>query len=221
MVALHSRRVRPRAREPFTLDIRPRSSGPRPVDPLTSRAFPSLEQPQAPQPRPHPHGRSERADRASTATTPSARSPSASVDRRHWKDRPALPVSSPQRRLRRAAIRTTFTREDGEYREAPGAGSLRIRAVETGAPHAAIREDISCNLTEAENLTAEHAGADPPRVGGDNLAANWSSSPTSSYVIDVCGGDKIPRKGGPGVTQADLLVINKVNWRRRWAPAWR
>ena len=82
-----------------------------------------------------------------------------------------------------------------------------------GEVHAAIREDISCNLTEAESLTADHA---PDFIllesGGDNLAANFSRELADFivYVIDVCGGDKIPRKGGPGVTQADLLVINKV-----------
>ena len=108
-----------------------------------------------------------------------------------------------------------FTREDGEYLVKHQAlDPSRIRAVETGGcPHAAIREDISCNLTEAENLTAEHA---PELIllesGGDNLAANFSRELADFivYVIDVCGGDKIPRKGGPGVTQADLLVINKV-----------
>jgi len=108
-----------------------------------------------------------------------------------------------------------FTREDGEFlvkHEALEPG--RIRAVETGGcPHAAIREDISCNLTEVEALTAEYA---PDFIllesGGDNLAANFSRELADYiiYVIDVCGGDKIPRKGGPGVTQADLLIINKV-----------
>ena len=109
-----------------------------------------------------------------------------------------------------------FTREDGEYliKHQALRDSDMIRAVETGGcPHAAIREDISCNLTEAESLTADHA---PDFIllesGGDNLAANFSRELADFivYVIDVCGGDKIPRKGGPGVTQADLLVINKV-----------
>ena len=91
----------------------------------------------------------------------------------------------------------------------------RIRAVETGGcPHAAIREDVSANLTEAEALTRLHGGLDFILLesGGDNLAANFSRELADFivYVIDVCGGDKIPRKGGPGVTQADLLVINKV-----------
>ena len=109
-----------------------------------------------------------------------------------------------------------FTREDGEYliKHQALSDPDMIRAVETGGcPHAAIREDISCNLTEAESLTADHA---PDFIllesGGDNLAANFSRELADFivYVIDVCGGDKIPRKGGPGVTQADLLVINKV-----------
>ena len=110
-----------------------------------------------------------------------------------------------------------FTREDGEYliKHQALSDPAMIRAVETGGcPHAAIREDISCNLTEAESLTADHA---PDFIllesGGDNLAANFSRELADFivYVIDVCGGDKIPRKGGPGVTQADLLVINKTD----------
>ena len=125
-----------------------------------------------------------------------------------------------------AVTNDIFTREDGEFltrHEALEAG--RIRAVETGGcPHAAIREDISCNLTEVENLTREYS---PEFVllesGGDNLAANFSRELADYiiYVIDVCGGDKIPRKGGPGVTQADLLVINKTELAERWARRWR
>ena len=114
-----------------------------------------------------------------------------------------------------AVTNDIFTREDGEFltkHEALSAG--RIRAVETGGcPHAAIREDISCNLTEVENLTTEyHPEFVLLESGGDNLAANFSRELADFiiYVIDVCGGDKIPRKGGPGVTQADLLVINKT-----------
>lgn len=93
----------------------------------------------------------------------------------------------------------------------------RIFGVETGGcPHAAIREDISINLTALEDLMARVT----PRPdllfvesGGDNLAAHFSNELVdyTVYVIDVCGGDKIPRKGGPGVTQADLLVINKTD----------
>ena len=81
-----------------------------------------------------------------------------------------------------------------------------------GCPHAAIREDIGANLSEVESLTGKF---NPEfcllESGGDNLAANFSRELADFiiYVIDVCGGDKIPRKGGPGVTQADLLIINK------------
>ena len=114
-----------------------------------------------------------------------------------------------------AVTNDIFTREDCEFLTRHNAlEKERIRAVETGGcPHAAIREDISCNLTEVEALSAEFS---PDFVllesGGDNLAANFSRELADFiiYVIDVCGGDKIPRKGGPGVTQADLLIINKV-----------
>ena len=91
----------------------------------------------------------------------------------------------------------------------------RIRAVETGGcPHAAIREDISANLLALEEL---HAAYHPDILllesGGDNLAACFSRelADYTIQVIDVAGGDKIPRKGGPGITQTDLLVINKTD----------
>jgi len=109
-----------------------------------------------------------------------------------------------------------FTREDTEFlvrNEALPAD--RIRAVETGGcPHAAIRDDVSANLLALEALTELHR----PELllcesGGDNLAAHFSRelADFTVYVIDVAGGDKIPRKGGPGITQADLLVINKTD----------
>ena len=109
-----------------------------------------------------------------------------------------------------------FTREDAEFlirNEALPAE--RIRAVETGGcPHAAIREDITMNLAAVEDLTAAFS----PELlflesGGDNLAADFSRelADYTIYVIDVAGGDKIPRKGGPGTTQSDLLVINKTD----------
>ncbi|CAJ1383262.1 unnamed protein product [Effrenium voratum] len=109
-----------------------------------------------------------------------------------------------------------FTREDAEFLSRNEAlPADRIRAVETGGcPHAAIREDVSSNLAACEALTEQH------RVqlvlcesGGDNLAANFSRelADYTIYVIDVAGGDKVPRKGGPGITQSDLLVINKVD----------
>jgi urease accessory protein len=109
-----------------------------------------------------------------------------------------------------------FTREDAEFLMRNEALPFeRIRAVETGGcPHAAIREDISHNLLALEELMEEVA----PELlfvesGGDNLAAQYSRelADFTIYVIDVAGGDKVPRKGGPGVTQSDLLVINKTD----------
>ncbi|KAH9986582.1 P-loop containing nucleoside triphosphate hydrolase protein [Russula vinacea] len=91
----------------------------------------------------------------------------------------------------------------------------RILAIETGGcPHAAIREDISANMGALETLQAKF-GCQLLLVesGGDNLAANYSRELADYiiYVIDVSGGDKIPRKGGPGISQSDLLVINKID----------
>ena len=109
-----------------------------------------------------------------------------------------------------------FTREDGEFLTRHNAlPHDRIRAVETGGcPHAAIREDISANLLAAEELTAQHKlELLFVESGGDNLAANFSKelADFTIYVIDVAGGDKVPRKGGPGITQSDLLIINKTD----------
>jgi urease accessory protein len=109
-----------------------------------------------------------------------------------------------------------FTREDAEFlvrhRALP---EERIRAVETGGcPHAAIREDISHNLVALEELTEVfHPDLLFVESGGDNLAAQFSRelADFTIYVIDVSGGDKIPRKGGPGITQSDLLVVNKID----------
>ena len=115
-----------------------------------------------------------------------------------------------------AVTNDIFTREDGEFllrHEALPAD--RIRAVETGGcPHAAIREDISANLLALEDLQQlHHPDLLLLESGGDNLAAHFSRelADYTIYVIDVAGGDKIPRKGGPGITQADLLVINKTD----------
>jgi urease accessory protein len=111
-----------------------------------------------------------------------------------------------------------FTREDAEFLVRNEAlPAERIRAVETGGcPHAAIREDISHNLLSLERLMKEVRPA--PELlfvesGGDNLAAQYSRelADFTIYVIDVAGGDKVPRKGGPGITQSDLLVINKTD----------
>lgn len=115
-----------------------------------------------------------------------------------------------------AVTNDIFTKEDGEFLTKHGAlPAERIRAVETGGcPHAAIREDISANLLALEEL---HAKFNPQLLfiesGGDNLAACYSRelADYTVQVIDVAGGDKIPRKGGPGITQSDLLVINKTD----------
>jgi urease accessory protein len=109
-----------------------------------------------------------------------------------------------------------FTREDAEFLHRNRAlPADRIRAVETGGcPHAAIREDISHNLDALEQLMVD---VRPELLliesGGDNLAAQFSRELVdyTIYVIDVAGGDKVPRKGGPGITQSDLLVINKTD----------
>jgi len=115
-----------------------------------------------------------------------------------------------------AVTNDIFTKEDGEFlirHEALPAE--RIRAVETGGcPHAAIREDISANLLALEDLhRAFRTDILLLESGGDNLAACFSRelADFSIQVIDVSGGDKIPRKGGPGLTQSDLLVINKTD----------
>jgi urease accessory protein len=109
-----------------------------------------------------------------------------------------------------------FTREDAEFLVRNHAlEDNRIRAVETGGcPHAAIREDISHNLVALEELMEEvRPSLLLVESGGDNLAAQFSRELVdyTIYVIDVSGGDKIPRKGGPGITQSDLLVINKTD----------
>jgi urease accessory protein len=115
-----------------------------------------------------------------------------------------------------AVTNDIFTKEDSEFLTKHEAlESERIRAVETGGcPHAAIREDISSNLLALEEL---HRKFQPQILliesGGDNLAACFSRelADFTIQVIDVAGGDKIPRKGGPGITQSDLLVINKTD----------
>ena len=109
-----------------------------------------------------------------------------------------------------------FTKEDAEFLMRNGAlPAERIRAVETGGcPHTAIRDDISPNMVALEALMRTIR----PELlfvesGGDNLAAQFSRdlADYTIYVIDVSGGDKIPRKGGPGITQSDLLIINKTD----------
>jgi urease accessory protein len=115
-----------------------------------------------------------------------------------------------------AVTNDIFTKEDGEFLVRHKAlDADRIRAVETGGcPHAAIREDISANLLALEELHRQfQTELLLIESGGDNLAAHFSRelADYTVYVIDVAGGDKIPRKGGPGITQSDLLVINKTD----------
>jgi urease accessory protein len=110
-----------------------------------------------------------------------------------------------------------YTQEDAEFLVRSQALSRdRIRGVETGGcPHTAIREDASINLVAISELEQQLAPLDLVFVesGGDNLAATFSPElvDLTLYVIDVAGGDKIPRKGGPGITKSDLLVINKID----------
>jgi len=110
-----------------------------------------------------------------------------------------------------------FTREDMEFLvRSEALPPDRIIGVQTGGcPHTAIREDASMNFEALEELTRRHPCLDIVFLesGGDNLAASFSPELVDAaiYVIDVSGGDKIPRKGGPGVTRSDLLVINKID----------
>ena len=110
-----------------------------------------------------------------------------------------------------------YTKEDAEFLIRQGTLPVeRVRGVETGGcPHAAIREDASMNLEAIAELERGLHGLELIFVesGGDNLAAAFSPElvDVSIYVIDVAGGDKIPRKGGPGITRSDLLVINKID----------
>ena len=110
-----------------------------------------------------------------------------------------------------------YTQEDAEFLTRVGAlEPERIRGVETGGcPHTAIREDCSINRAAVEDLERNFPDLDVVLVesGGDNLAASFSPELVDLciYVIDVAAGDKIPRKGGPGITRSDLLVINKID----------
>jgi urease accessory protein len=110
-----------------------------------------------------------------------------------------------------------YTKEDAEFLIRQGTLPVeRVRGVETGGcPHAAIREDASMNLDAIADFEHSLAGLELVFIesGGDNLAAAFSPELVDVwiYVIDVAGGDKIPRKGGPGITRSDLLVINKID----------
>jgi urease accessory protein len=110
-----------------------------------------------------------------------------------------------------------FTKEDAEFLvRNQSLPADRVIGVETGGcPHVAIREDVSMNLSAVDEMTARHDDLDLLLIesGGDNLAATFSPELVDAhiYVIDVSEGDKIPRKGGPGITKSDLLVINKID----------
>ena len=110
-----------------------------------------------------------------------------------------------------------YTDEDAEFLKRAGVlDPARITAVQTGCcPHTAIRDDISANLAAVEELEDRYRPLDLVLVesGGDNLTATFSRGLVDHqiFVLDVAGGDKVPRKGGPGVTNADLLVINKID----------
>jgi urease accessory protein len=110
-----------------------------------------------------------------------------------------------------------YTTEDADFLRAAGVlAAQRIEAVQTGCcPHTAIRDDITANLDAVERLEQRFPGLDLVIIesGGDNLTAVFSRGLVDRqiFVVDVAGGDKVPRKGGPGVTTADLLVINKTD----------
>jgi urease accessory protein len=110
-----------------------------------------------------------------------------------------------------------YTKEDAEFlTRAQALASERIVGVETGGcPHTAIREDASINLAAVREISGRFPKLDLIFIesGGDNLAATFSPelADITIYVIDVAAGDKIPRKGGPGITRSDLLVINKID----------
>ena len=116
-----------------------------------------------------------------------------------------------------AVTNDIYTREDAQFLVRAGALPVeRIVGVETGGcPHTAIREDASINLAAIRGLTDAFDNLDLILVesGGDNLAATFSPElvDLTLYVIDVSAGDKIPRKGGPGITRSDLLIINKID----------
>src|ERR687895_464159 len=127
------------------------------------------------------------------------------------------PVGSGKTALVDRLAHDIFTKEDAEFLvRNQSLPADRVIGVETGGcPHTAIREDVSMNLSAVEEMTARHPDLDLLLIesGGDNLAATFSPDLVDAhiYVIDVAEGDKIPRKGGPGITKSDLLVINKID----------
>lgn len=116
-----------------------------------------------------------------------------------------------------AVTNDIYTREDAQFLIRNNAlDEDRILGVETGGcPHTAIREDASMNLAAVDELTNRFRNLDIVLIesGGDNLSATFSPelADITLYVIDVAGGDKVPRKGGPGITRSDLLIINKID----------
>ncbi len=116
-----------------------------------------------------------------------------------------------------AVTNDIYSREDAEFLLRRGVlPSERVRGVETGGcPHTAVRDDVSANAEAIEDLARHHPGLRLVFVesGGDNLAASFSPDLVQRfiYVIDVAAGDKIPRKGGPGIMRSDLLIINKID----------
>jgi urease accessory protein len=129
----------------------------------------------------------------------------------------ALCRSLGQRRSVGVVTNDIYTREDAAIvRRAGVLPDERIVAVETGCcPHTAIRDDITSNLDAVEGLTARFPDIEVVLVesGGDNLTATFSPAlvDVQLFVIDVAGGDKVPRKGGPGITRSDLLLVNKTD----------
>jgi urease accessory protein len=123
---------------------------------------------------------------------------------------------SPRRQMA-VVTNDIYTREDAEFLLAAGVlEPTRIEAVETGCcPHTAIRDDVAANLDAVDRLRAAHRNLELVLIesGGDNLTATFSPAlaDIQVFVIDVAGGDKVPRKGGPGVMRSDLLVVNKTD----------
>jgi urease accessory protein len=167
---------------------------------------------------------------APPSSTSSARSTGASAAQRALRVGVAGPVGSGKTALMDALCKALrdrydiaavtndiYTKEDAQFLIRSGAlPEERIVGVETGGcPHTAIREDASINLEAIDDLSRRFPRLDIILVesGGDNLAATFSPelADLTLYVIDVAGGDKIPRKGGPGITKSDLLIINKTD----------
>ena len=176
----------------------------------------------------HGHGHTHVIDFDPTAAGPDAHEPTPATGRA-FRIGIGGPVGSGKTALTAALCRALtevrlavvtndiYTTEDADFlRRAGVLDTDRIEAVQTGAcPHTAIRDDITANLDAVEALEERHPGLQLVIIesGGDNLTAVFSRGLVDAqvFVVDVAGGDKVPRKGGPGVTTADLLVINKTD----------